>query len=169
MKERWKPIPSLPGYEASDQGRVRSWRACGRKVRRETPRLRKPVPAGPEGRHTMVFCIDRVWSCRWVHHLVLEAFVCRKPVGKEARHKNGDAFDNRLSNLVWGTHLENEKDKVLHGTTQHGERNHQCKVSRRHVAAIRRSRELGRVLAERYGVRESTISRIRKGRRRAQG
>lgn len=108
--------------------------------------------------------------CTWpVHRFVLEAFAGPRRPGQEARHLDGDMTNNAIANLAWGTHVENEADKIGHGTSQHGERNAQCKLSASDVAAIRASRELGRVLAARYGVREPQISRIKNGVRRVRG
>ena len=105
---------------------------------------------------------------RLVHHLVLEAFVGKRPKGTEARHVNDrDPTNNRLDNLAWGTHRENEADKIRHGTSQHGERNAMCKLTDAQVNEIRASKELGRVLSARYGVVEPQISRIRNRVRRA--
>jgi hypothetical protein len=48
---------------------------------------------------------------RFVHRLVLEAFVGPRPDGKEACHfPDHDKTNNQLSNLRWDTHDENEKD-----------------------------------------------------------
>lgn len=48
---------------------------------------------------------------RFVHRLVLEAFVGPRPVGKEACHfPDHEKSNNRLANLRWDTHAENEKD-----------------------------------------------------------
>lgn len=51
-----------------------------------------------------------------VHQLVLEAFVGPPGPGQEARHLDGDKANNRLSNLAWGTHTENMRDAIRHGT-----------------------------------------------------
>jgi len=56
----------------------------------------------------------------FVHTLVLTAFVGPRPPSLEARHLNGNPQDNRWpENLAWGTHSENEKDKIKHGTNIH--------------------------------------------------
>ena len=51
-----------------------------------------------------------------VHRLILLAFVGPCPEGMEACHNDGNASNNNLANLRWDTHINNEKDKVLHGT-----------------------------------------------------
>lgn len=90
------------------------------------------------GRH-IVSTEGRVWSCYWgrlmgfdkergyrgvrlgkrfmfVHRLVLETFVGPCPPGMEALHRNGNPSDNSLSNLHWGTKIENAADMLRHGT-----------------------------------------------------
>jgi len=47
---------------------------------------------------------------------MLAAFHGEKPDGYEARHLDGDKLNNHPSNLAWGTHSENECDKMKHGT-----------------------------------------------------
>ncbi len=55
-------------------------------------------------------------NTKTIHRLVLEAFVGQCPSGMECRHLDGNPANNRLSNLCWATHQENETDKVRHGT-----------------------------------------------------
>lgn len=50
---------------------------------------------------------------RWVHHLVLEAFVGPRPEGKEACHLDGDPTNNAAENLHWDTHFNNMLDRSL--------------------------------------------------------
>lgn len=166
--EVWRPIKSFPGYEVSTLGRVRSWRVGGRSKRRfSRPCLLKPTINYLRDSYAQVVlvCGGRP-HVRTVHRLVLETFVGRRPAGKETRHKNGDSLDNRLRNLAWGTKSENDVDKIRHGTSQHGERNHQAKLSNRQAAAIRRSTKPLRTVAARYGVSEGTVCNIRLGRSR---
>ena len=62
---------------------------------------------------------------RWVHHLVLEAFVGPCPPGLQCRHLNDVGTDNRLENLVWGTSSENAVDMVNNGN-HHYAREERC-------------------------------------------
>ena len=47
---------------------------------------------------------------RYLHDLVLTAFVGPRPEGAVARHLNDDPTDNRLVNLAWGSRSENQMD-----------------------------------------------------------
>jgi hypothetical protein len=51
-----------------------------------------------------------------VHHLILEAFGFRREPKQDCRHLNGNAQDNRIENLVYGTRKENVRDAIIHGT-----------------------------------------------------
>jgi hypothetical protein len=64
------------------------------------------------------------------------------PPGMEACHNNGDPTDNRLCNLRWDTHANNEADKIRHGTyfiraRLKGERNGNSKLTEEEVRLIR--------------------------------
>lgn len=165
--EEWRDVVGCPAYEVSNLGRVRSWWSSHGHVR-SVPRLRTPVPATKRGGYpTVLLSVAGARRLRYVHHLVLEAFVGPRPSAQECRHKDGNVTNNTVDNLAWATHAENLADKVAHGTSQHGERNAQAKLTNAEAATIRNSKEPLKVLAARFGVRESTISRIRSGVRRA--
>lgn len=55
---------------------------------------------------------------KMVHRLVLDTYVGPCPPNMQCRHLDGNPKNNHLSNLLWGTHAENEKDKVRHGKTK---------------------------------------------------
>jgi hypothetical protein len=114
INEEWRPIPGYQGrYEVSDRGRVMSHQ-------RQTPRLLKSFvhrdgyPCVNLGRGNQ----------RYVHRLVLEAFVGSAPEGMEACHDNGDRADCRLANLRWDHHSGNMLDKVRHGTHHEASKTH---------------------------------------------
>lgn len=121
-QERWKAIPDFPGYEVSDQGRVQSFvknrggRLPGRVIL-SVPR-RILVPHIAKDGYARVKLYDRTIA---VHKLVLNVFAGIRPVGKEARHKDGKKENNKLKNLKWDTPKNNNADKVKHGTHNRGE------------------------------------------------
>ena len=116
--ENWLPIPSLPGYDVSDHGRVRSWVYRG-----PVPRLRSTAI----DRHGYPgFVVRRgVGSARLtVHVLVAEAFHGPRPAGMVVRHLDGNPCNNHASNLCYGTASENERDKLIHGTDHNASKSH---------------------------------------------
>lgn len=116
--ETWLPIPGYAGtYEVSSLGRVRSFR-------RRNPRVLSQWVTRTG--HLKVRIGGRSETGRYVHQLVLSAFVGPRPEGMIARHLNGDPTDNRPENLAWGTHSENNYDAVRHGTHAESSRTH-CK------------------------------------------
>jgi hypothetical protein len=116
-REEWRPVPAAPGYEASDQGRIRSVDrvyvdAMGRHQHRKGVVLRESA-VGEEGRPYVSLGRGRH---RLVYRLVLEAFVGPCPDGMEACHGDGNHRNNRLDNLRWDTRGANMLDAVRHGT-----------------------------------------------------
>ena len=158
----WRPYPRDARYEVSADGRIRSlWFRNGKVTfLRSAPLIMKQN--GNWSGHMSV----QVGGGRRVavHRMVLEAFVGPPPANAEACHCNGNPADNRVSNLRWDTKLENERDKLRHGTRPFGERSGTAKLGKEKVMAILSSTEGGSLLARRYGVSKSTISAIRHGR-----
>lgn len=98
---------------------------------------------------------------RLVHHLVLEAFIGPCPPGMECRHLDGNPMNNVLSNLCWGTRLENMVDRDLHGRTQRGDKHYKAKLTADKVQALRAECASGmshRNAARKYGINRSTVS-----------
>jgi hypothetical protein len=56
--------------------------------------------------------VDLSLARRPVYRLVAHAFLGRRPAGLVTRHLNDVKSDNRLQNLVYGTHKENGEDRV---------------------------------------------------------
>ena len=108
MKESWKRIPSAPNYEVSDFGNVRSFY-------RIKPYLLKPQPH-KQGYLQVSIVVDGKRRTRTIHTLVMEAFVGSPPIGMCVRHKDDDCSNNALTNLEYGTHTDNMRDKHKSGT-----------------------------------------------------
>lgn len=112
--EQWRPIPSAPGYEASNYGHVRSSRCTLRPARRRTGHLQVSLRVNGKS------------LSRTVHALVAEAWLGPRPDGRQIRHWNGDPADNRPDNLRYGTARQNALDAVRHGTHPQTRKTH-CK------------------------------------------
>jgi hypothetical protein len=123
--ERWLPIPGFEGrYEVSDHGLVRSLdrvqvNRLGR--RRFWPGQMLKIQMTPNGYSKV--CLGGV-NWRLVHRLVLTAFVGPCPDGMECLHGNDVRTDNRLANLSWGTHEENQQGAVERGRNYEAAKTH---------------------------------------------
>lgn len=91
----WRPVPSLEGrYEVSDDGQVRT-----------IPRILKPYRSKKDGYDSVVLDGQTVT----IHRLVAQAFLGNPRGKKVVHHKNKIRHDNRVENLEWTTHGENNK------------------------------------------------------------
>lgn len=108
-KRSFVPVPGAPGYKVSKQGAV-----IGKSGRLLKARPRTPSRTGNIPYLAVAVFANGSRKERYVHHLVLEAFVGPRPEHMEARHLDGDHANNRLDNLSWGTKEENGKDKIRH-------------------------------------------------------
>jgi hypothetical protein len=84
--------------------------------------------------------------------------------GEVSRHMDGDATNNDIRNLRWGTVLENIRDRERHGTAVRGELAGRAKLTEKDVRDIRK-RYIPRVvstpkLGKEYGVHSSTIGYV---------
>ena len=99
MAEQWAEI--APGYSVSNLGRVRG----------KSGKILRP---SPNSQGYLTFSIGRM-SVK-LHVLVARAFVSGREAGDEVRHLDGDPGNNAAANLAWGSHGENVRDQVAHGT-----------------------------------------------------
>ena len=111
MKERWLPVAGWPGYSVSDQGRVRK--------HTDGPRTKAGIlhiKIRP-GEYPYAHLSDgqQENTQKRIHTIVLEAFVGPCPRGQQGQHVNDIKSDNKLSNLKYGTPLQNSKDAKANG------------------------------------------------------
>jgi len=96
-----------------------------------------------------------------VARLVLEAFIGPCPPGKEASHLDNDRTNNRLSNLLWESHAENEERKKKFGTRPKAPN---AKLTEEDVLKIRQIydpyKTTQKQLSEMFGVSEDSIYHI---------
>lgn len=101
--EEWRPVIGHHPYMVSSHGRVRGLKG----------QLMKGIPN--KGGRRAIRLGGRCGPRRYIHQLVLEAFVGPAGPGQECLHANDVASDNRVENLRWGTRTENLYDAVRNG------------------------------------------------------
>jgi hypothetical protein len=98
-----------------------------------------------------------------VHRLVADAFLGPPPSpAHQAAHIDGDGFNNRLRNLKWATQKENERDKLSHGTRVRGSQVRGSKLTESDVLDIRTDPASQTQIAKRYGIAQTTVSKIKR-------
>lgn len=125
MNEIWRSIDGFDGfYEVSSLGNVRSLDRTVDVIYKGVPRTRKykgrllsPSNKRSQSGHVnVVLGGGKSGTFRAsIHTLVLEAFVCPRPPGKECRHLDDNPANNIVGNLCWGTRSENLKDAHKNG------------------------------------------------------
>src|SRR5262249_22941752 len=157
----YKDVIGFPGYRVGDDGTVWSCRPInGKGAKFGEWRQKIPSRVNRLG-HLRVdlYCGKDERHLRYVHRLVLEAFVGPCPNGMEACHNDGNPSNNVLSNLRWDTRKANQEDTFKHGTANIGERNHQAKLSIDAVREIRAAPCTAKEMpAVKYGVSRGTIN-----------
>lgn len=125
-EEIWKAIPGEEGkYSASNLGNIRSER---RVIIRSNG-----APYSIKGGVLSPGKVDK-WGylhvalsggvAALVHRIVMATFVGPCPEGMVVCHIDGDASNNRLDNLMYGTCSENELHKEGHGTNYQRNKTH---------------------------------------------
>jgi hypothetical protein len=171
--EVWKDIPGYEGrYQASSLGRVKSLKRVFQRLDRRTgkltdvlvsERILKPGKFNLAG-HLSVFLRDKEHPNgigKPVHQLIAKTFFGEPPRGMEVLHINGVPTDNRIENLRYGTHSENGVDRYRHAGRG-------LKLTSCDVNEIRKLLATGvqqRQIAQRFGVSDTSIYHIKKGRR----
>ena len=156
----WRTVPGYPAYEVSVDGVVRRCQGfrCRRAYRVLVPFIR------PNGYAQVILYRDGRRQRFGVHQLVALAFLGPKPSPlHQVAHLDGQRLNNHVSNLAWLLPIENDAHKDLHGTRLRGSQIHCAKLTEAQVVLIRQALAVGIrqcVLAQTYGVSDSTVSLI---------
>ncbi len=119
----------------------------------------------PHGRSGKGYGVARFGDVqRTVHVVAAELAYGPRPPGMDVAHscRNRHCFNPR--HLSYKTRKGNASDMLRDGTDPSGERNGHARLSWDDVRAIRASKEVSRVEAEKYGVSPRHIRGIREGR-----
>ena len=161
--EVWMPIPSWPGYEASNKGRIRSWLSNNQSMRSMPLVLVQMTQSGRRYKRVNLHK-DKKMSQRGVHRLVAEAFLGESEL--QVNHIDGNPENNSLENLEYCTAKQNIQHAFNAGLMppRRGEANGATKLTADQVREIRaryKPFECTRpMLAKEFGVCEGTIGSI---------
>lgn len=147
LTEQWLRIAST-NYEVSNLGNVRNT---------SSNKILTPLSNGQKENDYLFVMLDG--KKYYIAHLVLAAFIGKRPLGYECDHINSDKQDNRLSNLRYLIRAENRSHK--------GEKHGMAKLTTKLVKAIKGLVARGlsqKDVAELYEVSASTISSVITGR-----
>ena len=172
-EEIWKPIPNWINYEISNLGRVKRV-ACissGRKLKERYINIIRSkrnngkyiyleVNLGTLHNHKN-FSVAR---------LILISFIGPPEDGEECRHLDDNPENCQLTNLAWGTRIQNRQDALINNKLAIGENNGMAKLTVNNVKIIKQiykpySKDFGSgALARKFNVNPLTILDIVNGR-----
>ncbi len=139
----FKDVVGFPGYCVGDDGSI--WSCWTNKSRMRAPyRKMKLPPITRSGYLSVGLTRDRKQIRVMVSTTVLTAFVGPRPEGANALHfPERDITNNRLSNLMWGTHVENQEHRKAQGTYRAGIQIKRAKLDDAKVFEARKRHYLG--------------------------
>jgi hypothetical protein len=149
-------------YRKAPNGTLRKWIESVAMRWSSDECLRYPFHVGSHG-YGMV-CVGR--SHTTAHRLVCE--LAHGPPSNpklHAAHSCGVKTCVNPRHVRWATKLENENDKLGHGTLTRGEKHGCSKLTADDVLAIRASTGSQREIAREFGVTQQTVSDIKRKRR----
>tara|TARA_R110002012_G_scaffold82203_1_gene207952 strand:- start:561 stop:1049 length:489 start_codon:yes stop_codon:yes gene_type:complete len=155
MDDIWKDIPNFPDYQVSNNGTVRSFKGKNPRVLSRTFNKYWRVSLSKEG---------TVYK-KAIHQLVACAFI-GPSLNLLVRHLDGDVNNNCLSNLSYGTQVDNIADAIAHGTQVRGVKVHNAKLTDTNVIELRKLRDEGMTLSElstRFNVTAMSVHNVISG------
>lgn len=173
-----RPIPGWPFNVASDDGRIFSLdrEVNGRVIRgrelaqfdrMKVVRKGRKVERIATGYRSVTLACEGRSRTEYVHALVMLAFVGPRPSDEhEVLHGDGVRHHNALSNLRYGTVVENAADRETHGTAVRGETHGRSKHSLETIREIKRRLAGGEkacAIARALNVNNGTVYQIRDG------
>jgi hypothetical protein len=154
-----KEVKDFPNYFVDEEGKAYS-------SYKKNKLLKLKYETTWNGYNRVTLYNEEVTKRFLVHRLILETFLGPCPEGMEGCHLNNNKLDNRLSNLKWDTHTNNQLDAsksgIQGGLKQKGENHNMVKLSNKEVLEIR---EIGKTktqieIAKIYNTNQTNVSLI---------
>jgi hypothetical protein len=105
--------------------------------------------------------------CVKVASLLMALYGPPRPSGRHCVcHRDGDSLRDHIDNLRWGTYLENNDDRIAHGTMPYGTKHPSAKLNEQGVSEMKEAHRRGESkssLAKRFGISATLAGRIVRG------
>jgi hypothetical protein len=172
MKEIFEIIPSFPDYEVSNCGRVKTRSRMVRYIHARTgkehwrvteKRFLKEHFNDRTGYKFYQLYRDKKMYNRAIHKLVAETFLPNPSLLRDINHKNGNKYDNLVTNLEWCSDEYNHEHATKAGLKARGESISTSKLTDGSVHAIKYFIQEGyshSELSRAFKVSRATISLI---------
>ena len=170
-KEIWRSVVGFEGlYDVSSHGKIKSLDRLVEQVG-NNGELRKIPYKGQilkqkissRGYLTQALYVNGGPTYCLVHRLIARAFIPNPENKPQVNHINGIKTDNRVENLEWCTHSENQKEAFRLGLrNQNGEKSPTSKLTEAQVLEIRAKAgtKSHKKIGMEYGICRATVSFI---------
>lgn len=105
MSSERRPIPGATKYTVDERGVVMSKHGT----------VISHIPSSRKYHRVNIWCDDGIRRSPKVHRLVALAFLPNPNNPPIVRHLDDDRHNNHVSNLAWGTQMDNRRDAALNG------------------------------------------------------
>lgn len=164
MLEVWLPVLGYEGlYEVSNFGNVKSLARIDHRGRN----WKESIIGGMRKSGYMICTLSKKGKKRqiFIHKLVMEAFVGKKPFFNSAIcHGDGNPSNCNLINLRYDTPKGNSGDTIIHGRTNRGYKHWSNKLTNDQVLSIYKDNRSCFIISKEYPVSETSIRDIKTGR-----
>lgn len=164
-QEIWKSVVGFEKiYQVSNRGNIKRVKAT--RGSRVGYLLTKHI--NNKGYHRVRLRKENHNKMYYVHQLVALAFIGKHSEYIEINHKDGNPLNNNLENLEWTNRSKNTLHAAYVLKKNIGEGNYSSKLRDKDIPTIRGLLSAGKLsqreIAERFGVKRTTIQCIKEGR-----
>jgi len=168
MEEIWKDVQDYEGfYQVSNKSEIRSvdrYIYCTRNKSYSLMKGRILKQTFGGNYYGVTLTKDNNKKYKLVHRLVAELFIANSENKSEVNHIDGNKKNNKLNNLEWVTHKENESHASRLNLKANGENHHNSKFKNNDIINIYKTyhnklKTLSQ-LAKKYNVAYTTIDYI---------